>query len=532
MKTAAVAVTETGAVLARLLRDSLPDCGFFHPGKGELSSLTARLFREYEGIVFVMAAGIASRMIAPHVESKHRDPAVVVLDDAARFAVSLLSGHEGGANRLAYEVAAASGALPVITTASETVRRVTLGIGCRRGVSAEEVEAAVRAALAAHGVAPGEVRLAASADIKRGEAGLLEACRRLDLPLLFFAGWEIRRLREDYRVSAAAERNLDLPGVSEPCALLAGRDSRLLGPRTVLGRVTVAVARENAGAGPAAGPAAGGSVPVWNAAEPARTAQSGRGALTVVGMGPGDPGLIAPRAGRAIADSDLLVGYTRYIRLLGSLADGKETFATGMRREEERTGYAVEAARSGRRVVLVSSGDAGIYGLAGLALETLSDEDLENIDFRVVPGITAASSCAALLGAPLTHDFAVISLSDLLTGRELIEKRLRLAAEGDFVTVLYNPRSTRRKDLLEWTQELFLEHRGEGTPVGIVRASGRAEEWVRVTTLGELPDLYGEIEMTTTVIIGSSRTFTKGRFMVTPRGYRGKIDRSPPFRLP
>ncbi len=528
MKNAVVAVTESGAAWGAVIARALPDCAFFRPPAGEMPELAARLFREYRGIVFVCAAGIAVRMIAPLVASKHEDPAVVAMDDAGRAVVSLLSGHEGGANRLAYDVAAATGAEPVVTTASEANKTVTLGIGCRRGVSADQVETAVRTVLDAHGVDLAEVRAACTTARKRDEEGLREACRRLDLPLLFFPDWKIRRLRDGFAPSSAAKRNLDLPGVSEPCALLGGRDSRLLGPRLACGPVTAALARESVPAGPEGGFSAGPETSEAAAASPERP----RGRLTVVGIGPGNSDLLAPKARRAIREAHLVVGYTRYLRLLGGILEGKETFSTGMRREEERAGRAVAEARAGGRVVLVSSGDAGVYGLAGLALETLSGEDLREIDFEVIPGITAASSCAALLGAPLSHDFAVISLSDLLTRRELIEKRVRLAAEGDFVIALYNPRSSKRRDLLEWTRDRLLETRGPDVPVGLVRDAGRPEEWVRVTNLGELPELYGEIDMGTTVIIGNSRSYRKGRFIVTPRGYGERLTNAPHSAYP
>ncbi len=599
MKTAVVAVTDAGAAWGGLIARELPEASFFRPPPGQLPELTSLLFQEYGGIVFVSAVGIALRMIAPLIRSKHQDPAVVAMDDAGRVVVSLLSGHEGGANRLAFEVAAVTGAEPVVTTATEANKTLVLGIGCRRGVSPEEVETAIRAALADHGADPAEVRAAGTTERKRGEAGLREACRRLGIPLLFFPDWKIRRLRGGFRPSRAARRRLGLPGVSEPCALLGGRDARLLGPRRVLGPVTVALAREAdpfppegitppagvtapADLGPLPGPAAptgfspaaaftlptdstlpsdltspanitsppdfsppsGLTFPpetVGEAAGAAPGTQSGggqpspgapRGRLTVVGIGPGSSDYLAPRARRAIREAELVVGYHRYLSLLGGLLEGKETFSTGMRREEERAEKAVTAARDGKTVALVSSGDAGVYGLAGLALETLTDADLRDIDFQVVPGITAASSCAALLGAPLSNDFAVVSLSDLLTPRETIQDRVRAAAAADLVLVLYNPRSTRRRDLLEWTRDRLLEARGASVPVGLVRAAGRPEERAWVTTLGELPELYGEIDMSATVIVGNSRSRRKGPFIVTPRGYRGRLTSHPHSAYP
>jgi len=180
---------------------------------------------------------------------------------------------------------------------------------------------------------------------------------------------------------------------------------------------------------------------------------------------------------------------------------------------------ALDQAAKGKKVCLVSSGDAGVYGMAGLALELLSQHESTNIDLDIVPGITAASSCAALLGAPLMHDFAVISLSNLLTDSDLIKKRLVLAAEGDFVTVLYNPKSSKRTVLLEEARNIFLEKRAENTPVGIVKNGYRESSSVAISTIKELPGMYDQIDMTTTLIIGNSHTFNWGEYMVTPRGY-------------
>jgi precorrin-3B C17-methyltransferase len=244
-----------------------------------------------------------------------------------------------------------------------------------------------------------------------------------------------------------------------------------------------------------------------------------RGSLSIVGTGPGNSSELSPRALHTLEQADLLVGYSRYIDLLGPLAREKETYTSGMRKEKERAQYAVDAAREGRKVCVVSGGDAGVYGLAGLVLELCSEEELDALQVEVVPGITAATAAAALLGAPLMHDFAVISLSDLLTDQELIRRRLTLAAEGDFVTVLYNPKSRRREELFYALPGIFLPHRSPETPVGIVSEAGREGEERIITVLGGLTDWAESVRMGTTVIIGNSKSYIKGKFIITPRGY-------------
>jgi len=252
-----------------------------------------------------------------------------------------------------------------------------------------------------------------------------------------------------------------------------------------------------------------------------------KGKLTVVGSGPGGIDHITTAVQSAIEEAQTLVGYGKYIDLLENLSSGKEIISSAMTREKDRCLAAIDAARSGKKVVLVSGGDAGVYGLASLVLELLPEEERNEI--LVLPGVTSATACAALLGAPLIHDFAVISLSDLLTEKELIRKRLELAAEGDFVTVLYNPKSRRRTELFEALPSIFLRHRRENTPVGIVNNACRDGETVRICSLKDL--LKDEdVHMGTTIVIGNSQTIRSGKKMITPRGYEisGKAEK----RLP
>jgi precorrin-3B C17-methyltransferase len=248
-----------------------------------------------------------------------------------------------------------------------------------------------------------------------------------------------------------------------------------------------------------------------------------KGALYVIGIGPGSLEELTPKAKKRIAKAEVIVGYGRYIDLIEELTEGKEIFQTPMKGEVERCTKAIELAGEGRRVAVISSGDAGIYGMAGLVLELIDKEEKpKNFDVEIVPGMPAFVSAASILGAPLMHDFASISLSDLLTPWELITKRLEMAAKGDFVVAIYNPRSKGRTTQLSEAIEILREHKEDKTPVGIVRNAAREEESVTLTTLGELPPLCETIDMLTVLIIGNSSTLTtKANEMVTPRGYKG-----------
>ncbi len=249
------------------------------------------------------------------------------------------------------------------------------------------------------------------------------------------------------------------------------------------------------------------------------------GSLVLVGFGPGHADHLTPAARRAIAEADLVVGYRTYIDLVRPLLDGKAVVATGMTEEVGRARAAVEAARAGRKVAVVSSGDPGIYGMAGLVFEVLRETGWragapDDIRVEVVPGITALSSCASLLGAPLMHDFAAISLSDLLTPWPVIRRRLEAAAAADFVIALYNPKSGRRTRQIVEAQAILRAHRAGTTPVGLVKSAFRDLESVVLTDLDRFLDY--EIGMLTTVFVGSSQTEVFEGRMVTPRGYASK----------
>ncbi|HTN90596.1 MAG TPA: precorrin-3B C(17)-methyltransferase [Sorangium sp.] len=248
-----------------------------------------------------------------------------------------------------------------------------------------------------------------------------------------------------------------------------------------------------------------------------------RGVLSIVGIGPGAEEHASRAALEAIAASDLIVGYTTYIRLVKHLIAGKEVIKTGMTEEIGRARAAVERARDGARVAIISSGDAGVYGMAGLVFQVLEEigwKRGESPELRIVPGMTALNACASLVGAPLGHDFCAISLSDLLTPWPVIERRLEAAAAADFVIGLYNPASGRRTRQIVRAQEIIRQHRAGTTPVALVKSAYRKLESAVLTDLDHF--LEYEIGMLTTVLVGSTNTFMFEGYMVTPRGYTNK----------
>lgn len=228
---------------------------------------------------------------------------------------------------------------------------------------------------------------------------------------------------------------------------------------------------------------------------------------------------MTPKAAAAIDEAEVIVGYNTYIALIRDRIAGKPVVGNGMRQEVERCQKAVDLAAEGKSVAVISSGDPGVYGMAGLVLELVQKLPEEKRPAcEIIPGLTAANTSAAALGAPLMHDYAVISLSDLMTPWEQIKKRARLAAEGDFVIAIYNPKSRGRADYLNQIRDIVLEFRSPETPVGIVRKAGRPGMNWTVSTLAKLPE--EDVDMQSTVIIGNSNTYVSGGFMITPRGYK------------
>jgi precorrin-3B C17-methyltransferase len=567
VKTAIITLSEHGARLARQLAAKLGDCRIYvHSGVASavaergavtqfehITDVSRELFdAKCGGLVYIAPTGLVVRAIAPCIKSKLSDPAVVVVDVGGRWSISLLSGHEGGANELAMDVANALAAEPVVTTTTEAAKDIIIGVGCRKGVAAGKIIQAIRQALAAANVPLERVRMIASADIKSGEAGLLEACTALKTPLRLVSSDEIRGSTAAFTRSEFVEAKVNLPAVAEPCALLSGTRTRLLLPKQKYGDVTVALAQETVDCGlkeeDTETPATAGELrrgdaekrrggegergragdaekkPDGRAAGTAAT----RGKLYVVGIGPGGAMDRTRRAEAAIAGSGVLVGYSMYLEQVRDLSGGKELISSGMRQEVHRCRQAIERAREGLTVALISSGDAGVYGMAGLAIELANAIGGESegkgpadkgrpFDIEIVPGMTAATSAAARLGAPLMLDFAVISLSDLLIPWQTIRGRVEALAGADMVMAIYNPRSTKRVKQLEETVEILLRHRPPQTPVGIARAVGSDEERIQVTTLGDL--LAQEIDMRTVLIIGNSMSRVVGGWLVTCRGY-------------
>jgi len=247
------------------------------------------------------------------------------------------------------------------------------------------------------------------------------------------------------------------------------------------------------------------------------------GILYVVGIGPGAHDHVTPAALGAIADAELVVGYTTYIKLVKELTRGKEVVRTGMTEEIGRARTAVERARAGAKVALISSGDSGVYGMAGLVFQVLRDIGWKrgtSPELRIIPGVTALSSCASLMGAPLVHDFCAISLSDLLTPWPVIARRIDAAAQADFVIGLYNPASGRRTRQIVEAQSIIRKYRDGTTAVALVKSAYRKLQHTVLTDLDHCLDY--EIGMLTTVLVGSSNTYVFEGYMVTPRGYASK----------
>ena len=255
------------------------------------------------------------------------------------------------------------------------------------------------------------------------------------------------------------------------------------------------------------------------------TAHASPGKITLVGLGPGNLADLTGRARAALAEADTVIGYVTYIRQIKDLLEGKTVIKRAMTEELDRAIEAYERARRGEKVAIVSSGDAGVYGMAGPTYEVLFQAGWtpdSEIAVDIVPGASAINTCAALAGAPLTHDFCAISLSDLLTPWPTIARRLDAVAYADFVVALYNPKSSRRTRQILETQRIFLRHRDPNTPVAVVRSAFRPKQQLQLTTLAQLHE--AEISMMSTVLIGNSSTYVRNGRMITPRGYADKYE--------
>jgi cobalt-precorrin 5A hydrolase / precorrin-3B C17-methyltransferase len=356
------------------------------------------------------------------------------------------------------------------------------GVGCSRGVGAEEILDLLLRSLAQAELTEKSVAALASIDVKRDEAGLLQAAEKLDVPIHFHPA-EALSVVEAPNPSELVREAVGTPSVAEAAVVSSGAE--LVLEKRKSANATVAIGR----------------LPV-------------RGRLALVSLGPGEDTLIPPLAREALVSSEFVVGLDQYVdRIRHLLRPGTRVLTPPLGNEVERAELSLSQARAGGSVALASGGDVGTYAMASPVLE-LADED---VDVVVVPGVTAAQAAASLLGSPLGHDYCSVSLSDLLTPWGVIQARIRAAAEGDFVVSLYNPRSKSRDWQLGKVKEILLEHRPPDTPVGIVKDAYRPTQQVILTDLASLrPE---DVDMLTIVLVGSSQTRIVAGRMVTPRGY-------------
>ncbi|KUM89644.1 MULTISPECIES: precorrin-3B C(17)-methyltransferase [Streptomyces] len=550
-----ISATAAGAAARDRLAAAWPDRTRVYDGP--VGDAVRRAFAECEQLVCFLATGAVVRLIAPLLGDKASDPGVVCVDEGGRFAVSLVGGHGGGANELAREAGELLGAEPVVTTATDAVgvpgldtlglpvegavaavsralldgepvalhnesdwplpplpvagegaygirvtdrlvelseREVVLrpptlvvGVGASKDAPAEEVLELIEGSLREAGLSTRSIAELATVDAKAEEPGIVAAAGRLGVPLVTHSAEELAAV-EVPNPSDAPLAAVGTPSVAEAAALIGGGE--LLVPKrksaATPAMATCAVVRRPA-----------------------------RGRLAVVGLGPGARDLLTPRARAELQRASVLVGLDQYVdQIRDLLRPGTRVLESGLGAEEERARTAVEEARKGQAVALIGSGDAGVYAMASPALAEASDD----IDVIGVPGVTAALAAAAILGAPLGHDHVSISLSDLHTPWEVIERRVRAAAEADIVVTFYNPRSRGRDWQLPKALAILAEHREPTTPVGVVRNASRPDESGRLTTLAALDP--ATVDMMTVVTVGNTATRDIAGRMVTPRGYR------------
>ncbi|MEU6852307.1 precorrin-3B C(17)-methyltransferase [Actinacidiphila alni] len=362
---------------------------------------------------------------------------------------------------------------------------LTVGVGGSRGVTREEVVTLVRSTLAEAGLAERSVTALATVDAKAAEPGIVAAAAAFGVPLLTYPADTLAAIPVP-NPSAAPLAAVGTASVAEAAALAAAPGGELVAEKRKSAMATAAVARRRP-----------------------------RGRLAVVGLGPGARDLVTPRAVAELRRASVLVGLDQYVdQIRDLLAPGTRVLESGLGAEEERARTAVAEARAGHAVALIGSGDAGVYAMASPALAEAADD----IDVVGVPGVTAALAAAALLGAPLGHDHVSISLSDLHTPWDVIERRVRAAAEADLVVTFYNPRSRGRDWQLPKALSILAGHRAPDTPVGVVHAASRPDERVAVTTLAGLDP--ATVDMVTVVTVGNTASRTVAGRMVTPRGYR------------
>lgn len=398
---------------------------------------------------------------------------------------------------------------------------LALGIGCERGAAPDEVIALARQTLADSGYAAGAVACVVSIDLKADEVAVHALAAELGVPARFFPAAELEaQSARLVNPSDIVFQETGCHGVSEGAALAAvGETGALVTPKVKSLRATCAIGR--AGDGTVLSPQA--------IARP-------QGSLAVVGIGPGMADWRTPQVTHALAQADDVVGYGLYLDLIEDVIQGKQRHQSDLAQEEARARAALDLAAEGRRVALVCSGDAGIYALATLVFELLDREDRpewNRVALSVCPGVSAIQAAASRIGAPIGHDFCTVSLSDLLTPWDVIRQRLEGAALGDFVVALYNPVSKRRQKHITEARDILLRHRPARTPVVLARNLGREGEDISVIRLDALgPD---KADMLTLVLIGNSQSVEikrgTGRWVYTPRGYGGKMDRNAEEKL-
>ena len=374
-----------------------------------------------------------------------------------------------------------------------------VGIGCERNTPKELIEIAIDETCKTYHLATEAIAGVASIDLKADETGIIEVCQQRNLIFKSFTYQQLSSINVP-TPSEIVQQEVGTPSVAEAAAILAG-DNLLVSKQIFKsdrhsGAVTVAIAKSDV------------------------EYVGSTGKLYLVGIGPGKLEQITPAAQTAIIEADVVIGYTLYIDLIKSLKRPEQIIESSpITQEQQRAQRAIKLARWGLTVAVVSSGDCGIYGMAGLVLEELqvASWDGKTPKVQIFPGISAFQSAASRVGAPLMHDFCAISLSDLLTPWSVIQKRLIAAASGDFITALYNPRSQKRTEQIVTAQTIFFQHRQPDTPVAIVTGAYRANEQVTITTLAQM--LEHPIDMLTTVIIGNTTTRNYADWMITPRGY-------------
>lgn len=540
----------------------------------DLSACVIEALERSDALIFISSSGIAIRSVAHFLKSKMSDPAIISIDEKGDFVIPLLSGHVGGANALAKELSLIIGAQAIITTATdrfglfaidewavrsnlsiinpEKIKRVSskvlrgetifiyspevelidlysyteivdseaqadviisihesaheealhlvppvlhLGMGARKDASVEAAAQFFSSLLKSEQLRSEAFASLASIDLKEKESAVLSLAENIGLEADFYSATDLEKVEGTHSGSDFVKSVTGVDSVSERAALMKGES--LIVPKSAQEGITFAIALSSL-----------------------QLSLGARKKLSVVGLGAGSIEGMTFSAHEALEDSELIVGYTKYVSLIEDAFSHKELLSTPMKKEIERCEMALQKASEGRVVSMVCSGDAGVYAMASPILEL--SPSYPEVEIEVIPGVSAAMSGAALLGAPLGHDFATISLSDLLTPWELIEKRLDFAAASDMCISIYNPRSRNRSGYLKKAAEIIARHQSPDLVCGWARHIGRDnQEWGTL----KLSDLGGfEADMFTTVFVGNSQTHLISGKMVTPRGYRAAED--------